>query len=68
VKWDFGKWGAQDSAEIAKKAQALSKQTPMRTLRQDGEVEAVFKCADIKAVEANYTIPFIAHGTMEPQI
>jgi isoquinoline 1-oxidoreductase beta subunit len=67
VKWDSGKWGAQDSAELAKKAQALSQQTPMRTLRQDGEVEAVFKRADIKAVEANYTIPFIAHGTLEPQ-
>jgi isoquinoline 1-oxidoreductase subunit beta len=67
VKWDSGKWGAQDSLENAKKAVALSQQTPMRTLRQDGEVEAVFKRADIKAVEANYTIPFIAHGTMEPQ-
>ncbi len=67
VKWDFGKWGAQDSAENAKKAQALSQQTPARTLRQDGEVEAVFKRADIKAVESNYVIPFIAHGTMEPQ-
>lgn len=67
VKWDFGKWGAQDSVENAKKAQALSGQTPARTLRQDGEVEAVFKRADVKAIEANYTIPFIAHGTMEPQ-
>jgi isoquinoline 1-oxidoreductase beta subunit len=67
VKWDFGKWGAQDSAENAKKAQTLSQQTPARTLRQDGEVETVFKRADIKAVESNYVIPFIAHGTMEPQ-
>jgi hypothetical protein len=33
VKWDFGKWGAQDSAENAKKAQALSQQTPARTAR-----------------------------------
>ncbi|MGH9852736.1 MAG: molybdopterin cofactor-binding domain-containing protein, partial [Blastocatellia bacterium] len=67
VKWDSGKWGAQDSAENAKRAQALSGQTPMRTLRQDGDVEAVFKRADIKAVESNYVFPFIAHGTMEPQ-
>jgi isoquinoline 1-oxidoreductase subunit beta len=67
VKWDFSKWGAQDSAENAKKAIALSQQTPMRTLRQDGEVETVFKRADIKTIEANYDIPFIAHGTMEPQ-
>jgi isoquinoline 1-oxidoreductase subunit beta len=67
VKWDFGKWGAQDSAENAKKAEELSKQTPMRTLRQDGAVEPVFKRADIKVVESDYVIPFIAHGTMEPQ-
>lgn len=67
VKWDSGKWGAQDSAENAKKALELSKQTPARTLRQDGDVEAVFKREDVKAVEGNYVIPFIAHGTMEPQ-
>jgi isoquinoline 1-oxidoreductase beta subunit len=67
VKWDAGKWATQDSAENAKKAVELSKQTPMRTLRQDGDAEAVFKRADVKAIEANYTIPFIAHGTMEPQ-
>lgn len=67
VKWDAGKWGTQDSAENAKKAVELSQQTPMRTLRQDGEVETVFKQAGINAVEANYTIPFIAHGTLEPQ-
>mgnify|MGYP000952891368 CR=1 FL=1 len=67
VKWDFGKWGAQDSAENAQKAMELSKQTPMRTLRQDGDAEAVFKRDDVKAVESNYVWPFIAHGTMEPQ-
>ena len=67
VKWDAGKWATQDSADNAKKATELSKQTPMRTLRQDGEVEAVFKRDDIKTIEGNYVIPFIAHGTMEPQ-
>ncbi|MDX2031321.1 MAG: molybdopterin cofactor-binding domain-containing protein, partial [Blastocatellia bacterium] len=67
VKWDAGKWGAQDSVENAKKATELSKQTPARTLRKDGDVEVAFKQADIKAVEGDYVIPFIAHGTMEPQ-
>ena len=67
VKWDAGKWGAQDSVENARKAVELSKQPPMRTLRQDGDVEAVFKREDIKTVESNYVFPFIAHGTMEPQ-
>ncbi|MDX2042097.1 MAG: molybdopterin cofactor-binding domain-containing protein [Acidobacteriota bacterium] len=72
VKWEAGKWGTQDSAENAKKAVELSKQTPMRTLRKDGDVDPVFSRASapndgIKAVEAQYSIPFIAHGTMEPQ-
>jgi isoquinoline 1-oxidoreductase beta subunit len=67
VKWDAGKWGAQDSAENAKKAVELSQQPAMRTLRKDGEAEAIFKREDIKTVESNYVIPFIAHGTMEPQ-
>jgi isoquinoline 1-oxidoreductase subunit beta len=67
VKWDFGKWGAQDSVENAKKAQALSQHPPARTLRQDGDVEAIFKRDDIKVIESPYIIPFIAHGTLEPQ-
>jgi isoquinoline 1-oxidoreductase beta subunit len=67
VKWDSGKWGAQDSVENAKKAVELSQQPAMRTLRKDGDAEAMFKREDIKAVESNYVIPFIAHGTMEPQ-
>lgn len=67
VKWDAGKWATQDSAENAKKAVELSRQTPMRTLRKDGDVDPVFNRTDIKAVESQYSIPFIAHGTMEPQ-
>jgi len=67
VKWDFGKWGAQDSVENAKKAQALSQQSPARTLRQDGDVDTIFKRDDIKVIKSPYVIPFIAHGTMEPQ-
>jgi len=67
VKWDFGKWGTQDSAENAKKAVELSQQAAQRTLRKDGDAEAVFKRNDIKVVESPYVFPFIAHGTMEPQ-
>ncbi|MFN7929511.1 MAG: molybdopterin cofactor-binding domain-containing protein [Blastocatellia bacterium] len=67
VKWEAGKWGTQDSVANAKKATELSQQPAARTLRQDGDVEAVFKRDDVKAIESNYVIPFIAHGTMEPQ-
>ena len=34
VKWDEGKWATADSAAMAKKADELSKQEAMRTLRQ----------------------------------
>ncbi len=67
VKWDSGKWGTQDSAEIAKKAEEISKQPPARTLRKDGDVEAVFKRSDVKVVESPYIFPFINHAPLEPQ-
>jgi isoquinoline 1-oxidoreductase beta subunit len=66
VKWDEGQWAAADSAAIAKKADELSKQTPARTLRKDGDVEAVFKRTDVKVVESAYVFPFIAHAPLEP--
>jgi len=67
VKWDEGKWAAQNSADIAKKADELSKQPAARTLRKDGDVEATFKRGDVKVVESSYVFPFIAHAPLEPQ-
>lgn len=67
VKWDFGKWGAQDSEANARKALELSKQPAARTLRNEGDAEAAFKREGVKIVESPYAFPFIAHGTMEPQ-
>ncbi len=67
VKWDEGKWATADSAAIAKKADELSKQPAGRTLRKDGDVEAVFKRTDVKVVESAYVFPFIAHAPLEPQ-
>ncbi|HWQ36623.1 MAG TPA: molybdopterin cofactor-binding domain-containing protein [Blastocatellia bacterium] len=67
VKWDAGKWGAQNSEEMARRAVELSQQTPQRTLRNDGDVESIFKRDDVKIIESNYVFPFIAHATMEPQ-
>jgi len=67
VKWDEGKWAKLNSADIAKRADELSKQTPPRTLRKDGDVEFVFKSGDVKIVESAYVFPFIAHAPLEPQ-
>jgi isoquinoline 1-oxidoreductase beta subunit len=66
VKWDEGKWATQNSADIAKQADVLSKQTPARTLRKDGDVAAVFQRSDVKVVESQYVFPFIAHAPLEP--
>lgn len=67
MKWDEGKWATQDSAEIAQKAKEISKLPAARTLRKDGDVDAVFKSSDVKVVESAYTFPFIAHAPLDPQ-
>src|SRR6185503_13117161 len=67
VKWDEGKWSTLNSVDLAKKADELSKQPAARTLRKDGDVEAVFRRSDVKVVESPYIFPFIAHATLEPQ-
>lgn len=67
VQWDLGEWASQDSDQNAAKAEALSKQPPARTLRNDGDVEGVFQRTDVKVVERAYRFPFIAHNTLEPQ-
>ncbi len=67
VKWDLGRWAAQDSDENARKADELSKKPAARTLRSDGDAEAALKRDDVTVVEARYAFPFIAHATMEPQ-
>jgi isoquinoline 1-oxidoreductase beta subunit len=67
VKWDEGKWATLNSVDIAKKADELFKQPAGRTLRKDGDVEAIFKSSDVKLVESAYVFPFIAHAPLEPQ-
>ena len=57
VKWDEGKWATLNSVDIAKKADELSKQPAARTLRKDGDVEAIFKSSDVKVVESPYIFP-----------
>jgi isoquinoline 1-oxidoreductase beta subunit len=68
VQWDEGRFGtpAHSSTEYAKKADALSKQAPHATTRNDGDVEKALAGA-AKVVEANYAYPFISHAPLEPQ-
>ena len=67
VKWDAGKWVSQNSEDIARQADELSRKPAARTMRKDGDVEAVFKRSDVKVVESPYIFPFIAHAPLEPQ-
>jgi len=66
VKWDEGSRATHTSVAYAAKAEELSKATPQRTLRSDGDIDAGFKGA-AKVVEAGYSYPFISHAPLEPQ-
>jgi isoquinoline 1-oxidoreductase beta subunit len=65
VEWDFELGKAQSSDGFAKKAAELLKAEPENTMRSYGDVDAALKGA-AKVVEAVYSYPFIAHGTLEP--
>jgi isoquinoline 1-oxidoreductase beta subunit len=67
VKWDLGQLAAQDSDQTVAKAEELSKQAPARTLRKDGDTDAVFQRTDVRVVQSAYRFPIIAHNTLEPQ-
>jgi isoquinoline 1-oxidoreductase subunit beta len=67
VQWDLGQWASQDSDQNAAKAEELSQQAPARTLRKDGDVDAVFQRSDVRVIQGAYRFPIIAHNTLEPQ-
>jgi isoquinoline 1-oxidoreductase beta subunit len=67
VQWDLGQLAAQDSDQTVAKAEELSKQPAQRTLRKDGDTDAVFQRTDIRVIQGTYRFPIIAHNTLEPQ-
>ena len=66
VTWGDTSRSDQSSVGYAQQAEALSKQAPQQTLRNDGDSEAAFKSA-AKTLEAAYSYPFISHAPLEPQ-
>jgi len=66
VTWEEHPTSSQSSASFDAQAAELSKKTPMRSLRKDGDVDATFN-GGAKVVEARYFYPFISHAPLEPQ-
>lgn len=65
VEWDEGKYGDHSSAAYDAAALQAS-QSPGAILRNDGDVDTAFTSA-ATVIEANYSYPFLAHATLEPQ-
>ena len=65
VDWDFGPGATQSSEKFAAKAAEQLKAPPTDTVRAYGDVDGALKTA-AKVVEADYSYPFLAHGTLEP--
>jgi isoquinoline 1-oxidoreductase subunit beta len=65
IEWDYGPAQAQSSESFQKQAEALLAAPPTTTVRTYGDVDAALK-SSAKVVEATYTFPFLAHGTLEP--
>ena len=56
VQWDQGPGASQSSVDMAKQAESLGKAAPAPALPPG-----------VKALEAAYHYPFLAHATLEPQ-
>jgi isoquinoline 1-oxidoreductase beta subunit len=67
VTWEEHPTSSQSSASFDAQAAELSKKTPMRSLRKDGDVDAALNGNGAKVVEARYFYPFISHAPLEPQ-
>ena len=67
VTWNEGTTAQQSSVKFAAKAEELSKQAPVFTLRSDGDAEGTLGNGTVKVVEGAYAFPFIAHAPLEPQ-
>ena len=66
MKWDNGPAASQSTQAFAQKATELSKTTPAKMLRNEGDASAAWGSA-AKVIEAAYIYPFISHAPLEPR-
>ena len=66
VSWDDRGNGRVSSADIAEKVRGGLAATDAKVGRSDGDFSAALARA-ARRLEADYTVPFLAHATMEPQ-
>jgi isoquinoline 1-oxidoreductase subunit beta len=66
VTWDDKGHGSLSTASIGEFVRGGLDGPPGQVGRADGDVDAALKSA-VRRIEADYTVPFLAHATMEPQ-
>ncbi|TLY53366.1 MAG: xanthine dehydrogenase family protein molybdopterin-binding subunit [Gammaproteobacteria bacterium] len=64
IEWDAGAGATLSSVAMREQYQKTSR-TPGAVAKTAGDVETAFKGA--KVIEADYTVPFLAHAPMEPE-
>jgi isoquinoline 1-oxidoreductase beta subunit len=67
VEWDFGAHGAASDATIEKMLREGLADPKIAEVRRTGDASAALGGA-AKVVEAEYSAPYLAHATMEPQV
>jgi isoquinoline 1-oxidoreductase beta subunit len=67
IEWSPGPWSTESSDALRRRADELLKSSSEAgtSLRADGDLAKARKAAK-KTIEARYTVPFLAHATMEP--
>ena len=66
VDWDEGSAARESDARFAAEAAKLSRQAPATYIVRDGNVDEALAAA-YRVLEADYSYPFLAHATLEPQ-